>query len=140
MSSFTVIYGHSNRSIKIRYFHLSLENSLSGIIAGQNIMPVLIHNWILHDKRVIKVNYFKPTFFFRQSFFVSSRFCFPQFPFSVLFLSGAYVVFRTLLPFVFFRLYLKRLVDLTQVLLSSCLGKSLSCKILITFFHQSHFP
>ena len=31
---------NSNRPIKIRYFHLSLENSLSGIIAAQNIVPV----------------------------------------------------------------------------------------------------
>ena len=28
---------NSNRPINIGYFHLSLENSLSGIIAGQNV-------------------------------------------------------------------------------------------------------
>ena len=31
-----------NRPIKIGYFHLSLENSLSEIIAAQNIVPILI--------------------------------------------------------------------------------------------------
>ena len=36
---------NSSRPIKIGYFHLSLENSLSGIIVAQNIVPVLIlHN------------------------------------------------------------------------------------------------
>ena len=38
---------NSNRPIKIGYFHLSLENSLSGIIAAQDIVPVLIFHWIL---------------------------------------------------------------------------------------------
>ena len=38
---------NSNRPIKIGYFHLSLENSLFGIIAAQNIVPVLILHWIL---------------------------------------------------------------------------------------------
>ena len=49
MSSFTVGLRakDSNRAIKIGYFHLSLENSLSGIIAAQNIVPVLILHWIL---------------------------------------------------------------------------------------------
>ena len=48
-------------------------------------MPVLILHW---PDFTITCNYFKPPFFFRQSF-VSSRFCFPQFSFrtfSVLFL------------------------------------------------------
>ena len=38
---------NSNRPIKIGYFHLSLENSLFGIIAAQNIVPVLLIHWIL---------------------------------------------------------------------------------------------
>ena len=38
---------NSNRPIKIGYFHLNLENSLFGIIAAQNIVPVLILHWIL---------------------------------------------------------------------------------------------
>ena len=38
---------NSNRPIKIGYFYLSLENSLSGIIVEQNIVPVLILHWIL---------------------------------------------------------------------------------------------
>ena len=38
---------NSNRPIKIGYFHLSLENSLFGIIAAQDIVPVLILHWIL---------------------------------------------------------------------------------------------
>ena len=38
---------NSNRPIKIGYFHLNLENSLFGIIAAQNIVPVLLIHWIL---------------------------------------------------------------------------------------------
>ena len=38
---------NSNRPIKLGYFHLRLENSLSGIIAAQNIVPALILHWIL---------------------------------------------------------------------------------------------
>ena len=75
--------------------------------------------------------------------FVSSRFCFPQFPYSVLFLCSI----QYFVTFHLFSSVLKdgimwkwRIDDLTQALLN-CLEKSL-CKILnifIAFFHQSHF-
>ena len=82
---------NSNRPIKIGCFHLSLENSLSGIIAAQNIVPVPLDF-------TITCNYFKPPLLFRQSFSFRPVFASLNFPLAYCF----YVVFRTLLPFIFF--------------------------------------